>query len=231
MSEPEVDSAEITALLRAVEGGDKVAIGTLFERVYGELQRIARRQLRAAPPLQTLHTTELVHEAYVRLSGAAHWSTRDRFHFFALTAQAMRRVLIDHARKRTRQKRGGRGIPLSLEEVDVPVAERADELLALDGAQQGGNLRGIDPGLGHRCGILGPIRLHLYFTSTSTRRRPDYRSSPAARVFSRDGRPREVSLRRPEAPTLSVPLVLSGNPSGLPGSEMEGGTSCCSRRS
>ena len=134
MPEVEVDSAEITALLRAVEGGDRAAIGDLFERVYGELQRIARRQLRAAPPLQTLHTTELVHEAYVRLSGAAHWSTRDRFHFFALTAQAMRRVLIDHARKRTRQKRGGRGVPLSLEEVDVPVAERADELLALDGA-------------------------------------------------------------------------------------------------
>lgn len=129
-----MNSAEITALLRAVEGGDKVAIGTLFERVYGELRKIARRQLRAAPPLQTLHTTELVHEAYVRLSGAAQWSTRDRFHFFALTAQAMRRVLIDHARKRTRQKRGGRGIPLSLEEVDVPVAERADELIALDGA-------------------------------------------------------------------------------------------------
>ena len=134
MPETEVTSAEITALLRAVEEGDKVAIGTLFERVYGELRKIARRQLRAAPPLQTLHTTELVHEAYVRLSGAAQWSTRDRFHFFALTAQAMRRVLIDHARKRTRQKRGGRGIPLSLEEVDVPVAERADELIALDGA-------------------------------------------------------------------------------------------------
>ena len=121
-------------MLRAVEGGDRAAVGDLFERVYSELRKIARRQLRAAPPLQTLHTTELVHEAYVRLSGAAHWSTRDRFHFFALTAQAMRRVLIDHARKRTRQKRGGRGIPLSLEDVDVPVAERADELLALDSA-------------------------------------------------------------------------------------------------
>lgn len=132
--EPEAGSAEITALLRAVEGGDKVAIGTLFDRVYGELRKIARRQLRAAPALQTLHTTELVHEAYVRLSGAAHWSTRDRFHFFALTAQAMRRVLIDHARKRTRQKRGGRAVALSLDDLEVPVAERAEELLALDGA-------------------------------------------------------------------------------------------------
>jgi len=134
VSEPEVESAEITALLRAVEGGDRAAVGDLFERVYSELRKIARRQLRAAPPLQTLHTTELVHEAYVRLSGAAHWSTRDRFHFFALTAQAMRRVLIDHARRRTRQKRGGRAVALSLEDFDVPVAERADELLALDGA-------------------------------------------------------------------------------------------------
>jgi RNA polymerase sigma factor (TIGR02999 family) len=134
VSEPEVESAEITALLRAVEGGDRAAVGDLFERVYSELRKIARRQLRAAPPLQTLHTTELVHEAYVRLSGAAHWSTRDRFHFFALTAQAMRRVLIDHARRRTRQKRGGRAVALSLEDVDVPVAERADELLALDSA-------------------------------------------------------------------------------------------------
>lgn len=134
MSESEVDCAEITALLRAVEGGDRAAVGDLFERVYSELRKIARRQLRAAPPLQTLNTTELVHEAYVRLSGAAKWSTRDRFHFYALTAQAMRRVLIDHARKRTRQKRGGRGIALSLAEIDVPVAERADELIALDGA-------------------------------------------------------------------------------------------------
>ena len=121
-------------MLRAVVGGDRAAVGDMFERVYSELRKIARRQLRAAPPLQTLHTTELVHEAYVRLSGAAHWSTRDRFHFFALTAQAMRRVLIDHARRRTRQKRGGRAVALSLEDFDVPVAERADELLALDGA-------------------------------------------------------------------------------------------------
>lgn len=134
MPQSQIDSAEITALLQAVERGDSAAVSALFERVYGELRKIARRQLRAAPPLQTLHTTELVHEVYVRLAGASHWSTRDRFHFFALTGQAMRRVLIDHARRRSRQKRGGRAVALSLEEVEVPIAERADELLAVDAA-------------------------------------------------------------------------------------------------
>jgi len=125
---------EITGLLREVERGDRSAIDRLFERVYGELRRIARRQLRAAPHAETLSTTALVNEAYLKLSGSAHWSTRDRFHFFALTAQAMRQVLIDHARKRTRQKRGGRALTLTLDDVDLPIAERAAELVALDAA-------------------------------------------------------------------------------------------------
>ncbi len=129
-----VESAEITALLRAVEQGDRAAIARLFECAYGELRRIARRQLHASPLVKTLNTTELVHEVYVRLSGAEAWSTRDRFHFYALSAQAMRRVLIDHARHRTRQKRGGGARALSIDDVDVPVSERAEELVALDAA-------------------------------------------------------------------------------------------------
>ncbi len=134
MSEREAGAAEITELLRAIDGGDASASGRLFERVYAELRKIARRQLRSVPQAETLSTTALVHEAYLKLSGDARWSTRDRFHFFALTAQAMRQVLIDHARKRTRQKRGGRQVALTLEEVELPVAERAAELVALDGA-------------------------------------------------------------------------------------------------
>lgn len=125
---------EITALLRAVEAGDGAAVGALFERLYGELRQIARRQLRAAPPLETLDTTALVHETYLRLSGGARWSTRDRFHFYALIAQAMRRVLIDHARRRTRHKRGGGAVALELDEAAVAVAARGEELLALDQA-------------------------------------------------------------------------------------------------
>lgn len=134
MPEREAGVAEITELLRAIEGGDASASDRLFERVYAELRKIARRQLRSVPQAETLSTTALVHEAYLKLSGNARWSTRDRFHFFALTAQAMRQVLIDHARKRTRKKRGGRQVALTLEEVELPIAERAEELVALDGA-------------------------------------------------------------------------------------------------
>jgi len=141
----ESSAPEITQLLRAIQGGDRAASDRLFERVYGELRKIARRQLRAVPQAETLSTTALVHEAYLKLSGSARWSTRDRFHFFALTAQAMRQVLIDHARKRTRQKRGGRAIALTLEEVELPVAERAAELVALDAALE--KLAGTDPEL------------------------------------------------------------------------------------
>ncbi len=141
----ESGAPEITQLLRAIEGGDRAASDRLFERVYDELRRIARRQLRVAPSADTLSTTALVHEAYLKLSGSARWSTRDRFHFYALTAQAMRQVLIDHARKRTRQKRGGRAIALNLEEVELPVAERAEELVALDAALA--KLEGADPEL------------------------------------------------------------------------------------
>jgi len=141
----ESSAPEITQLLRAIEGGDRAASDRLFERVYGELRKIARRQLRAVPQAETLSTTALVHEAYLKLSGRARWSTRDRFHFYALTAQAMRQVLIDHARKRTRQKRGGRAIALTLEEVELPVVERAAELVALDAALE--KLAGADPEL------------------------------------------------------------------------------------
>ncbi len=134
MPPPESEAERITALLRAAEAGDRDAVGRLFERVYGELRRIARRQLRAAPAFETLDTTGLVHEAYLKLSGGARWSTRDRFHFYALTAQAMRRVLIDHARRRTRQKRGGREVPVALDEEQLAVVARGEELIALDRA-------------------------------------------------------------------------------------------------
>jgi RNA polymerase sigma factor (TIGR02999 family) len=134
MSGSSAGPEEITALLRAVEAGDGAAVGALFERLYGELREIARRQLRAAPPLQTLDTTGLVHETYLKLSGGARWSTRDRYHFYALTAQAMRRVLVDHARRRTRHKRGGRAVAVELDDAALAVAARGEELLALDQA-------------------------------------------------------------------------------------------------
>lgn len=145
MHEYAADAAEITALLREVEGGDRSAIDRLFERVYGELRRIARLQLRTAAREDTLNTTALVHEAYLKLSHGARWSTRDRYHFYALTGQAMRQVLVDHARRRTRGKRGGGRVALSLEEIEVPIVERAAELVALDAAL--GRLDDVEPEL------------------------------------------------------------------------------------
>lgn len=124
----------ITALLERAADGDAAAHGDLFALVYDQLRRLARRQLAGARADATLSTTALVHEAFVKLSGDARWSARDRRHFFALTARAMRQVLVDYARRRARKKRGGAAQPLTLDEGAIAVDERADELFRLDEA-------------------------------------------------------------------------------------------------
>ena len=126
--------AELTALLEAVEAGDRGAFDRLFERVYAQLKRMARRELLAAGRSATLNTTALVHEAYAKLARGTHWSAVNRAHFLSLTARAMRQVLVDHARARLRSKRGGGAFALTLDEIDSPVAEKAAELVALDEA-------------------------------------------------------------------------------------------------
>jgi RNA polymerase sigma factor (TIGR02999 family) len=128
--------AAITELLRAVEGGDKAARDRLFAVVYAELRGLARGQLRRIPARDTLSTTALVNETYLKLAGERPWSARDRSHFFALAARAMRQILVDHARRRARQKRGGGAAPVALDEALVPSPDRAEELLALDAALQ-----------------------------------------------------------------------------------------------
>jgi RNA polymerase sigma factor (TIGR02999 family) len=130
----EVDAADITALLQSAHSGDRQSFDRLFGVVYQELRRIAQRQLRSAPSSVTLETTALVHEAYLRLRRNEQWSTRDRQHFYALAAQVMRRLVIDYARARTRSKRGGRIAPASIEGLELPVASRAESLMALDEA-------------------------------------------------------------------------------------------------
>ena len=138
-------AGDVTALLRAVERGDERASNRLYETVYGELARIARAQLKRAHPSETLSTAALVNEAYLKLAGRD-WSPRDRFHFYALTAQAMRRVLLDHAKSRMRRKRGGGGAAVTIEGLELGVPERAEALLALDEAVA--KLEGSDPELG-----------------------------------------------------------------------------------
>ena len=127
---------EVTLILSALEQGDPQAAEQLLELVYGELRRMAARKLAHEEPGQTLDATGLVHEAYLRLfSGEGerqHWDSRG--HFFAAAAEAMRRILIDKARRKQRLKHGGDRQQIELLEQDLAVSESPDELLALDEA-------------------------------------------------------------------------------------------------
>jgi RNA polymerase sigma factor (TIGR02999 family) len=142
---PAPGAEEITTLLAAAGAGDRGASDRLFEAVYAELRRIARRQRAAAAPSATLSTTALVHEAYLKLSGEARWTVEDRRHFFALAARAMRHVLVDHVRRRGRLKRGGGALALELEAEEVAAPDRGEELMALDEAL--GRLESVEPEL------------------------------------------------------------------------------------
>ena len=124
-----------TALLRTMEAADAPRVDELVPRIYGELRAMAHRQLAREARHPTLQTTELVHEAYVRMVDDEAVTRRGRAYFFAAAAQAMRRVLIDAARRRHAAKRGGGSAAhLTLEERHVSVDGYASELLDLDTA-------------------------------------------------------------------------------------------------
>ncbi|MEO8433144.1 MAG: ECF-type sigma factor [Acidobacteriota bacterium] len=139
------DPRPITALLRAIESGDSIALDTLFGLVYEELRRIAQRQLAASGLRRTLNTTAVVHEAFLKLSHGLPWSLRDRFHFFATSSRAMRMVIVDHARSRSRQKRGGGRLDFPLEDNVAALDQQSDNIVALNDAL--GRLEASDPDL------------------------------------------------------------------------------------
>jgi len=125
----------VTEWLSRLREGDADALDRLLAVVYEELRTLAGAQLRNERPDHTLGATALVHEAYVRLARRSEIGPRDRHHFFAIAAQAMRRVLIDHARTRGRKKRGSGQAALSLEHAGALLSHDGDqELLALDDA-------------------------------------------------------------------------------------------------
>ena len=127
-------AADVTKLLHAWKGGDQAALAQLTERVYAELRRIAHHYMRGERKADSLQTTALVNEAYLRLTDAAAVEWRDRAQFFALAAQLMRHILIDAARARCAGKRGG-GAPLvELDETLLVVGTPDRALLALDDA-------------------------------------------------------------------------------------------------
>jgi RNA polymerase sigma-70 factor, ECF subfamily len=125
----------LTELLVEWREGDRSALDKLTPLVYDELRRIAHRYVRRERNGHTLQTTALVNEAYVRLAGSKNIAWQNRAHFFAATAQVMRNVLIDHARRRLFAKRGGQVQQVAMDEaVSAMTEQRADELVVLDEA-------------------------------------------------------------------------------------------------
>ena len=123
-----------TDLLLNSAGGDREALDRLVPLVYDELRRIAHRELGRARPNQTLATTEVVHEVYLRLVNQSRVAHGERACFLGLAAVAMRRIVIEYARRARAKKRGGGQRLLSLDEAEIPGEERSDALLALDEA-------------------------------------------------------------------------------------------------
>ncbi len=127
---------DVTALLHAWRNGDTEAEEQLMTLLYDELRRTARHYMQLEREGHTLQTTALVNEAYLRLAGVQRVEYRDRVHFFAMAAQMMRRVLVDHARSRGYLKRGVGARPISLEDSRIASPDRDAAVVALDEALQ-----------------------------------------------------------------------------------------------
>ncbi len=148
MTDPtEARAEELTELLQAWHGGDRAALDRVLPLVYDELRALAARHLAVERPGHTLQTTALVHEAYLRLAGQRQADWKNRAYFFGAVAAIMRRILVDHARRRARDKRGGNIVVVPIEHVTDPsIATPADpglDIEALDLALE--KLGKLDP--------------------------------------------------------------------------------------
>lgn len=128
------ETNEITRLLLDWRAGDDQAFELLVPMVYQELRRLARGQLRKGGHHQTLNTTGLVHEAYMRLVGGVNVDWQDRGHFMAVAARSMRQVVVEYARRSSAAKRGGDERPLTFEDQAIAVSAQADQVLAINEA-------------------------------------------------------------------------------------------------
>src|SRR6185295_13246641 len=141
MEEPSQDQIDerqhqITERLIAWNSGDAEALDDVIRAVYQELRRMADRYLRLERPGHTLQPTALVHEAYLRLIDQTQVSWQNRAHFFGVAAQMMRRILVDHARTKQRDKRGGSAVKVPLDEAFFLTPEKSADLVALDESLQ-----------------------------------------------------------------------------------------------
>ena len=125
---------DVTALLRAWSGGESGALERLFPLVYGELRRLAAFKMAHEPPGQTLQPTALVHEAWLRLGGQENQAWNGRPHFFGAAAEAMRRILIDNARRKRALRHGGGQQRIDVQEIEIAVDVMDDDLLEVNAA-------------------------------------------------------------------------------------------------
>lgn len=182
---------DATDLLADLREGDREAVDRLFPLVYDELRRLAHLQRRRLRPGQTLNTTALVHEAYLKLVDQTRTGWNDRAHFLAVCARAMRQIVLNYARRQSAQKRGGGRRPLPLDEARLPLDERAGVLVALDEALT--RLTKRDVRMGHvvECRFFGGLTEkeigHVLDISERTVRR-DWRKARRwlARALSED---------------------------------------------
>jgi RNA polymerase sigma factor (TIGR02999 family) len=128
------ETGEISRILRAAAAGDAADLGELFTAVYAELRAMAGRHMAGERAGHTLQATALVNEAYLRLVGRGPVDWRSRGHFYAAAAEAMRRILVEHARARGRVKRGGGRVRLPVDLADLAERDDPDEILAIDDA-------------------------------------------------------------------------------------------------
>jgi RNA polymerase sigma factor (TIGR02999 family) len=165
----------ITELLLAWGRGDPTALDALIPLIYDELRRIAESYLRDERPNHTLQPTALVHEAYIRLIDTRYIQWQNRAHFFGAAAQAMRRILVDHARRHHAEKRGGDVQRVTLDEESAGVAGKDVNLLALDEALE--KLSEVDP---QRCRVV-ELR---FFSGLSNREAAEVMQLPETTVAS-----------------------------------------------
>jgi len=130
------DSEQITSLLVEWGNGNQKALENLMPLVYDELRRIARRFMRRQSAGHTFQTTELIHEAYLKLARGEDQNWQNRAHFFGVAARAMRHILVDYARQRSSQKRGGWQEKITLDETAAVSFQRSDDLVMLDDAMR-----------------------------------------------------------------------------------------------
>jgi len=126
--------SDVTHILNAIERGEARAVDELLPAVYDELRRLAAWKLSREKPGQTLQATALVHEAYIRLVGEEAQNWRSRTHFFSAAAEAMRRILVDNARRKKSLRHGGKHQRVKLEDEDIAIEGCSEDIVALDEA-------------------------------------------------------------------------------------------------